>query len=107
MCDLWPWWLKIGKGVRIATHVVIIPSGHNYNNIDKFIYQQGETSLGIKIEDDAWIGAGARVLDGITISKGAVIGVGAVVTKNVPEYAVAAGVPAQIIKYRGNYREDK
>ncbi|MDP2912849.1 MAG: acyltransferase, partial [Candidatus Omnitrophota bacterium] len=92
--------LKIGSGVRIAAHAVIIPAKHNYEDPDRFIYQQGMTCRGIEIRDDVWIGAGARILDGVVIGKGAVIASGAVVTRDVPEYAVAAGVPARIIKYR-------
>jgi acetyltransferase-like isoleucine patch superfamily enzyme len=92
---------EIGNGVRIAAHVVIIPSNHKFNDRNTFIYQQGEASLGIRIGDDVWIGTGARILDGVTINRGAVIGAGAVVTKDVPEYAVVAGVPAKVIKYRG------
>ena len=55
--------VKIGDGVRIATHCVIIPANHNFEAIDQFIFQQGETRKGIIIEDDVWLGAGARILD--------------------------------------------
>ena len=54
----------------------------------------------IRIGSDVWIGARAIILDGIQIGHGAVIAAGAVVTKDVPPYAVVAGVPASIIKYR-------
>lgn len=92
--------LEIGNGVRIATHVVIIPSTHNYGDTDRFIYQQGESSKGIEIKDDVWIGAGAKILDGVTVGRGAVIASGAVVNKDVLEYTVVAGVPAKVIKSR-------
>ena len=52
----------------------------------------------IIIEDDVWIGAKATILKGVKIGKGAVIAVGSVVTKDVPTNAIAAGVPAKIIK---------
>lgn len=93
--------LSIGNGVRIASHVVIIPSDHVFKDRDVYIYKQGYTMLGINICDDVWIGAGARILDGVTIGKGAVIGAGAVVTRSIPEYGIAIGVPAKVIKYRG------
>jgi acetyltransferase-like isoleucine patch superfamily enzyme len=57
-------------------------------------------SESIKIGSDVWIGMEAMVLDGVTIGHGAVVGARAVVTKNIPPYAVAVGMPAKIIKYR-------
>jgi len=54
----------------------------------------------IKIDDDVWIGYGATIMSGVHIEQGAVVAAGAVVTKDVPPYAVVGGVPAQIIKYR-------
>ena len=54
----------------------------------------------IQIGDDVWIGAHATVLPGVTIGTGSVIAAGAVVTSNIPEYAIAAGVPAVVKKYR-------
>ncbi|KAI9133931.1 DapH/DapD/GlmU-related protein [Acaryochloris sp. CCMEE 5410] len=52
------------------------------------------------IEDDVWLGAGTTVLDGVKIGKGCIVGAGAVVTKDLPAYAIAAGVPAKVIKMR-------
>lgn len=54
----------------------------------------------VKIGNDVWIGARAMIMDGVTVGDGAVIAAGAVVTKDVPPYAVVGGVPAKIIKYR-------
>jgi len=93
--------LTIGHHVMIATQTVIIPANHRYDDLGVPMSEQGHTTLGITIADDVWIGAGVRILDGVHIGKGAVVGAGAVVTKDVPEYAVVAGVPAQVIKYRG------
>ena len=53
----------------------------------------------IKICDNAWIGERALILKGVTIGRGAIIAMGAVVTKNVPDYAVVAGNPASVVKY--------
>jgi acetyltransferase-like isoleucine patch superfamily enzyme len=52
------------------------------------------------IEDDCWLGDGVKVLDGVTIGRGSVIGAGAVVTKDIPPFSVAVGVPARVIKSR-------
>ena len=92
--------LEIGNGVRISAHVVIVPMNHIYKNPSIPIWMQGETRKGIKIEDDVWIGAGVKVLDGVKIGRGSVIGAGSVVTKNIPPYSVAVGVPARVIKKR-------
>ena len=62
--------------------------------------QQGAYEKQITIEDDVWIGYGAKILAGVTVGKGAVIGAGAVVTKNVAPYAVVGGIPAKEIKMR-------
>lgn len=92
--------LEIGDNVRIAAQVVIIPMNHIYEDPDTPIWRQGIKAKGIKIEDDVWLGAGAEVLDGVTIGRGSVIGAGAVVTKDIPPYSVAVGVPAKVIKKR-------
>ena len=59
-----------------------------------------ESSKGVTIGNDVWICSGAKLMDGIIVGDGSVIGAGAIVTKNVPPYAVVAGVPAKVIKYR-------
>ena len=92
--------LKIGNYVRIATHSVFIPSNHNYIDKNVFIHFQGSTNLGIVIEDDVWIGCGSRILDGVSIGRGVVIGAGSVVSKSLESYGVYVGVPAKKINSR-------
>jgi acetyltransferase-like isoleucine patch superfamily enzyme len=94
--------LEIGDYVRIGPHTIIVPANHGFSRIDIPIYLQPITKKGIKIEDDVWIGANVVITDGVTIHRGAVIGAGAVVTKDIPPYSVAVGVPARVIKKRGN-----
>ena len=65
-----------------------------------------QTKGGIVIEDDVWLGFGVIVLDGVRIGKGAVIGAGSVVTKDIPEGAIAAGIPARVIKMRSDLKRD-
>ena len=91
----------IGNHVMIAGHCMIIPNEHVYISKDKTIMDQGSSSTGIVIEDDVWIGHACSILDGVKIGKGAVIGAGSVVTKDIPPYTVVAGIPAKMIKGRG------
>ena len=76
-----------------------------YNTIKSYfsdrnvpITYQDLENKGIIIEDDVWIGAGVRILDGVTIARGCVIGAGSVVTKSTEEFGVYVGVPARLIK---------
>lgn len=92
--------LEIGSNTRIAAHTVIAPMNHIYSDPATPIWKQGETAIGIRIGSDVWIGSGVKVLDGVTIGDGAVVGAGSVVTKSIPSYSVAAGVPARVIKRR-------
>jgi acetyltransferase-like isoleucine patch superfamily enzyme len=90
----------IGAHCRISQQVSIVSSDHGIGK-DKLIREQGWTSKGdIIIEDDVWIGCSSQILAGVRIGKGAVIAAGSLVNKDVPEYAVVAGVPAKIVKYR-------
>ncbi|MDY3317994.1 acyltransferase [Riemerella anatipestifer] len=92
--------VKIGDGVRVAAHCMIISSNHIFTRLDKKIFEQGLSSKGIIIGDDVWIGTGCKILDGVTIGKGSVIAANSVVTKDVPDYSVMGGVPARIIRKR-------
>jgi serine acetyltransferase len=92
--------LKIGNNVLIAAHTVIIPANHVFTDVNTPINLQGLTTKGITIEDDVWIGAGCKILDGITIGKGAIIAAGAVVNKDVEPYTIVGGVPAKELKKR-------
>ncbi len=97
--------LTIGSGVRIAAHVVIIPGNHGIARIDEPIMEHDIEFSPVTIHDNVWIGAGAKILGGVTISSGAVIGAGAVVTRDVPGNAVVAGVPAKVLRIRGSFTE--
>jgi acetyltransferase-like isoleucine patch superfamily enzyme len=92
--------VHIGEGVYTGTQVNIAAVNHVYADPDKFIKDQGITAEGITIEDDVWLGSNVTVVDGVTIGKGSVVGAGAVVTKSLPPYSIAVGVPAKVVKDR-------
>lgn len=93
--------LRIGNQVQIAPQCAFSPYEHTFASRAQPIKNQPLASKGpIVIEDDAWLGLGVIVLDGVTIGRGAVIGAGAVVTSDVPPYAIAVGVPARVIGAR-------
>ena len=91
--------IEIGNNVLISERVFITESFHCYEDINIPILYQGECSKGpVKIEDDCWIGIGVCIMPGVTIGKHSIIGANSVVTKNIPPYCVAAGVPAKVVK---------
>lgn len=92
--------ILIGNHCLIASHVSIYANNHVFDDPTRLIREQGNRYKGIVIEDDCWLGSGVRVVDGITIGQGSVIGAGAVVTKDVPPYSIAVGVPAKVIAQR-------
>lgn len=105
VCMAGPGNIRIGKDCLIASGSSLYANNHVFDDLTRPINQQPVTTYGITIEDDCWLGSGVRVLDGVTIGKGSVIGAGAVVTKDIPPYSVAVGVPAKVISKRGAKRE--
>jgi acetyltransferase-like isoleucine patch superfamily enzyme len=93
--------VRIGNDVRIAAQTSITASNHRFDLREVPIRNQGMKCLGVVIEDDVWVGAGVRILDGVTIERGAIIGAGAVVTRNVPSFAIMGGVPTRQMGIRG------
>jgi len=92
--------VEIGDDVLIAAYSYIIGGDHDATKTDRSVSAQGSTSYGIKIGNGTWLGAGVKVLDGRNIGAHCIVGAGAVVTKGIPDYTVAAGVPARVIKDR-------
>ena len=98
--------LTIGRHVTLGAAIHLLAENHAFDDLSRPINEQGVTRRGITIEDNAWIGNAAIVLDGVTIGRGAVIGAGAVVTRDVPPLAVAAGNPARVVGERGAPRRN-
>ena len=92
--------IEVGENVIMGPQVKIFSENHNYDDPNIVIRLQGESRKGVKIGNDCWIGAGATILDGVTIEDHCVIAAGSVVTKSVPANSIVAGVPAKVIKSR-------
>lgn len=91
----------IGNDVMFGPEVVILSGSHNFERTDIPMREQGATHRKpVVIGDDVWIGTRVIILPGITIGSHSIIGAGSVVTKDVPEYAIVAGNPAVIKKFR-------
>ncbi|WP_181810759.1 acyltransferase [Streptomyces ipomoeae] len=91
--------VALGDGVRIGAHTSLLGFNHSMTP-DRPVFQQPHTSRGITVGDDVWIGSHVVVVDGVTIGDHCVIGAGAVVTKDLPPWTVAAGNPARRIRDR-------
>ena len=85
--------ITIEDNVMIAANVQLISNNHDPYN--RYVI----TCKPILIKEGAWIGAGATILPGVTIGKYAIIGANSIVSKNIPDYGVAVGSPAKVIKY--------
>jgi acetyltransferase-like isoleucine patch superfamily enzyme len=92
--------IVINDGVHIAAHSILISANHIFDRTDLPIFKQGASGRGIIIDKDVWLGAEVRVLDGVTISQGCVIGAGAVVNKSTVPYGIYVGVPIKQIGAR-------
>jgi len=92
--------IEIGDNCLISPGTIITSRQHTFADLDMTIGRQTSELARIVIEEDVWIGSNAVILPGIRIGRGSVIGAGAVVTKHIPPYSVAVGVPARVIKNR-------
>ncbi|MEX0621770.1 MAG: acyltransferase [Candidatus Woykebacteria bacterium] len=92
--------VKIGNDVSIAVGTKIFSSTHPYDNPGAKIREGKLIKKAVKIGDDVWIGANVIILPGVKIGSGVVVGAGSVVTKDLDDNCVYAGVPAKLIKRR-------
>lgn len=92
--------IEISDFVMIASHVSIYASNHIFTDVTNPMTTQGLSMKGIRIHQDVWVGTGARIVDGVEVGQGCVIGAGAVVTKSTLPYTINAGVPARSIGNR-------
>ena len=93
--------ITIEDNVRIAANVQLI--SNNHDPYDRYVI----TCKPILIKEGAWIGAGATILPGVTVGKYAIVGANSVVSKDIPDYAVAVGTPAKVVKYLDKTKFEK
>jgi acetyltransferase-like isoleucine patch superfamily enzyme len=92
--------VSIGRECIIADKVMMIDFDHGMVEVERTIREQGIYKREVRVGHNAWIGYGACLLRGVTVGDNCVIGTSAVVTRNVPDNAVVAGIPARVIRMR-------
>ena len=90
--------VTIGSHVNLAQGITVTALNHNFSDATRHIDEQGVSTIPVIIDDDVWIGANAVVLPGVHIGRHSVVAAGAVVTHDVPDGCVVAGVPAEVKK---------
>ncbi len=100
--------VSIGPRNLWAAYCYVIGGGrHNFDRTDLPVIQQGSAVDGITMEEDIWLGADVKILDGCHIQKGVIIGAGSVVNKDIQAFKIAAGIPARVIRDRKSRPESK
>jgi maltose O-acetyltransferase len=92
--------IKLGDHVLMGPDVIIYTGTHTYDDISVPLQRQAMRYALVTIGDDVWLGARVIILPGVTIGKGCIVGANAVVTRDLPPYTIAVGIPARVIKYR-------
>ena len=92
--------VRVGKDILIAAYTYLVGGDHLYDRIDIPVLQQGRTAKGIDVGDGTWLGTHVVVTDGSTIGRDAIIGAGAVVVGEIPEFSIATGIPAKVTRNR-------
>jgi acetyltransferase-like isoleucine patch superfamily enzyme len=92
--------VRVGKDILMAAYTYLVGGDHLYDRTDIPVLQQGRTARGIDVGDGTWLGTHVVVTDGSTIGRDAIIGAGAVVVGEIPEFAIATGIPAKVTRDR-------
>ena len=92
--------VSVGENGLFAAYCYLIGGGHSYDRTDIPVLYQDRPSKGIVLGPNTWLGAGVKILDGITLGRDVIIGAGAVVSRNIPDYCIAAGIPAKVRRNR-------
>ncbi|MCI0515555.1 acyltransferase [candidate division KSB1 bacterium] len=92
--------VTVGKNALIAANCYLVGGTHKFDRLDVSPLEQPRESKGITLKENIWIGANVQVLDGVTIGRDCIIGTSAVINSEIPDYSIAVGIPAKVIKNR-------
>jgi len=92
--------VRVGESVLMAAYTYLVGGDHLYDRVDIPVLEQGRTARGIEVDDNVWLGTHVVVTDGSRVGRDAIVGAGAVVVGDIPEFAIAAGIPAKRIRDR-------
>jgi acetyltransferase-like isoleucine patch superfamily enzyme len=101
--------IVIGDKVMFGPNVTIMGGDHNSTVVGKFMFdvkaKRPENDISVIIEEDVWVGAGATILKGVRLRRGCIGAAGAIVTREVPPYAIVSGVPARLVSMRFSLKD--
>ncbi len=92
--------VRLGKRTLVAAYTYLVGGDHTHVRTDMPVLYQDRIAKGIEVDDNVWLGAHVVVADGVVIGRDAIVGAGAVVRHRIPPFAVAAGVPARVVRDR-------
>lgn len=92
--------VSVGAHGLFAAYTYLVGGGHEFERASVPVVEQERVSRGIRLGENVWLGTGVKVLDGVTIGRDVVVGANAVVTEDLPDGVVAAGVPARVVRRR-------
>ena len=99
--------VEVGDYGLFAAYTYVVGGGHDHSDLGAVTIDQPRPSRGVSIGRNAWLGAGVKVLDGVTLGSNVIVGAGAVVHQSLPDSVIAAGVPAKIIKRRDDFSAER
>jgi acetyltransferase-like isoleucine patch superfamily enzyme len=92
--------VRVGRDTLLAAYCYLIGGDHDFSDPGQAVITQSRRSAGVRVGAGAWLGAGAKILDGVSVGDRAIIGAAAVVKSDVPDAAIAVGIPAKIVGSR-------
>lgn len=94
--------VRVGSSVLMAAYTYLVGGDHLFDRVDIPVLDQGRTTRGIDVGDHVWLGTHVVVTDGSSVGRDAIVGAGAVVVGEIPEFAIATGIPARVVRDRRN-----